>query len=256
MNRISVISNTNKFQQKKTETRFRIFQHWDVLDKRQQDENEKRCERTRQFEVETGQSCKAVTVSLLHCHVYISSGAPAQESRLVSPAASSKKKKKPCRTGPRNLKFGTLEHDTDCHSQSHSFGNDAHSMSLHLSSLPLTFFLVCHYPWSLEALAAHIDHPQLLALAHCFLFNQTNNNNNNNHHSGPPVGVPHYLLQLWLIKVDQRVSTCYVRGLQPTLPTHTRPTIHIPFLHLHYPFCLDQCTKAPPISRFFASLIS
>jgi len=83
-----------------------------------------------------------------------------------------------------------------------------------------------------------------------------NNNNNNHHHGGPPVGVPHYLLWLWLIEVDQRVSTCYVRGLQPTIPTHTRPTIYIPFLHPHYPFCLDQCTKAPPISRFFASPIS
>ena len=45
-----------------------------------------------------------------------SKGAPARESRtgtwLVSPAAGTKKKKNdPCRTGPRNLKLGTLEHN-------------------------------------------------------------------------------------------------------------------------------------------------
>ena len=40
----------------------------------------------------------------------------------------------------------------------------------------LTFFLVCHYPQFLEALAAHIDHPQLPELARRFLFDQTNKN--------------------------------------------------------------------------------
>ena len=38
------------------------------------------------------------------------------------------------------------------------------------------FFLVRHYPRSLGALAAHIDHPRLSALARRFLFDQTNKN--------------------------------------------------------------------------------
>jgi hypothetical protein len=43
-------------------------------------------------------------------------GAPARESRtgtrLVGPAAGGEKKNDPCGTGPRNLKFGALEHNT------------------------------------------------------------------------------------------------------------------------------------------------
>jgi len=48
------------------------------------------------------------------------------------------------------------------------------SLHIHLSSLTLTFFLVRHYTQSLEALAAHIDHPQLPAFVRRFLFDQTN----------------------------------------------------------------------------------
>jgi hypothetical protein len=36
--------------------------------------------------------------------------------------------------------------------------------------------VVRHYPRSLEALAVHIDQPQLPTLARCFLFDQVNEN--------------------------------------------------------------------------------
>ena len=73
----------------------------------------------------------------------------------------------------------------------------------------------------------------------------------------PPVVVPRYPLWLRLIEVDQRASTCNVRGLQQTLLILIQPMPPTtPIIHLHHHFCPDQRTKAPPISRFFVSPIS